>query len=87
MFGMMPLVCIYYPVTVLPHWLQYVAWSLPPTYVFEGMRSLLMEHVFRTDLMTAALAINVVLITLSFAVFLMLLRSARQHGSLIQTGE
>jgi len=87
MFGMMPLACIYYPVTVLPHWLQVVAWSLPPTYVFEGMRSLLTEHVFRADLMVDAIAINVVLIALSFAVFLMLLRSARQHGSLIQTGE
>jgi len=51
------------------------------------MRTLLMEHVFRTDLMIDALAINVVLIAISFAVFLMLLRSARQHGSLIQTGE
>ena len=87
MFGMMPLACIYYPVTVLPHWLQYLAWSLPPTYVFEGMRSLLMEHVFRADLMVDAIAINVVLIAASFGVFLMLLRSARQHGSLIQTGE
>jgi ABC-2 type transport system permease protein len=87
MFGMMPLACIYYPVTVLPHWLQVVAWSLPPTYVFEGMRSLLMEHVFHADLMAYALVINVVLITISFAIFLMLLRSARQHGSLIQAGE
>jgi ABC-2 type transport system permease protein len=87
MFAMMPLACIYYPVTVLPHWLQHVAWALPPTYVFEGMRALLTEHVFRTDLMVDALAINVVLIALSFAVFLVLLRSARQHGSLIQTGE
>ena len=51
MFALMPLACIYYPVTVLPHWLQYVAWALPPTYVFEGMRALLIEHVFRTDLM------------------------------------
>jgi ABC-2 type transport system permease protein len=87
MFGMMPLACIYYPVMVLPDWLQVVAWSLPPTYVFEGMRSLLMEQVFRADLMVDALAINVVLITISFAIFLMLLRSARRHGSLIQTGE
>jgi ABC-2 type transport system permease protein len=87
MFGMMPLACIYYPVTVLPHWLQYVAWSLPPTYVFEGMRALLTEHVFRADLMADALVINIVLIAASFGIFLMLLRSARQHGSLIQTGE
>jgi ABC-2 type transport system permease protein len=83
----MPLACIYYPVTVLPHWLQYVAWTLPPTYVFEGMRSLLMDHVFRADLMIEALLINVVLFIASFAIFLVLLRSARRHGSLIQGGE
>ena len=87
MFGLMPLACIYYPVTVLPHWLQYVAWTLPPTYVFEGMRALLSEHVFRADLMVSALAINAVLLMASFATFLALLRSARRHGSLIQGGE
>jgi ABC-2 type transport system permease protein len=87
MFGLMPLACIYYPVTVLPHWLQYVAWTLPPTYVFEGMRSLLIDHVFRADLMVSALAINVVLLIASFAIFLVLLRSARRAGSLIQGGE
>jgi ABC-2 type transport system permease protein len=87
MFGLMPLACIYYPVTVLPHWLQYVAWTLPPTYVFEGMRSLLIDHVFRADLMIEALAINAVLFLASFAAFLALLRSARRLGSLIQSGE
>src|SRR3981189_3248193 len=87
MFGVMPLACIYYPVTVLPHWLQYVAWTLPPTYVFEGMRALLMDHMFRADLMIQALLINVVLFIASFAIFLVLLRSARRHGSLIQGGE
>jgi ABC-2 type transport system permease protein len=87
MFGVMPLACVYYPVSVLPNWLQYVAWALPPTYVFEGMRALLTDHVFRTDLMIEALAINVVLLIASFAIFLALLRSARRHGSLIQTGE
>jgi ABC-2 type transport system permease protein len=87
MFGLMPLACIYYPVTVLPHWLQYVAWSLPPTYVFEGMRALLSDKVFRSDLMLEALAINAVLFIASFAAFLALLRSARSHGSLIGGGE
>jgi ABC-2 type transport system permease protein len=74
-------------VTVLPHWLQYVAWALPPTYVFEGMRTLLIDHVFRADLMISALAINAVLFIGSFAVFLALLRSARRQGSLLQSGE
>src|SRR5258707_5399691 len=87
MFGVMPLACIYYPVTVLPHWLQYVAWALPPTYVFEGMRALLIGHWLRADLIIDALLINVVLFVASFAIFLALLRSARRHGSLIQSGE
>jgi ABC-2 type transport system permease protein len=87
MFGIMPLACIYYPVTVLPHWLQYVAWALPPTYVFEGMRALLIDKVFRADLMVSALAINAVLLIASFAIFLALLRSAKRHGSLLGGGE
>ncbi len=87
MFGLLPLVCVYYPVSVLPHWLQPVAWILPPTYVFEGMRALLIGHEFRADLMIEALAINAVLFIASFAVFLGLLKSARRHGSLIQSGE
>jgi ABC-2 type transport system permease protein len=72
---------------VLPGWLQYLAWALPPTYVFEGMRSLLIDHVFRTELMVDALAINAVLFAASFAIFLALLRSAKRHGSLLGGGE
>ncbi len=87
MFALMPLACIYYPVTVLPLWLQYVAWALPPTYVFEGMRALLIEGVFRTDLMFDALAINAGLLAASFAAFLALLRSAKRNGSLLAAGE
>ena len=87
MFALMPLACVYYPVSVLPHWLQYLSWALPPTYVFEGMRALLIDHVFRADLMAAALVINAVLILASFAAFLALLRSARHHGSLLGGGE
>jgi ABC-2 type transport system permease protein len=87
MFGILPLACVYYPVSVLPHWLQYVAWALPPTYVFEGMRALLIDHVFRADLMVDALLINAVLFIVSFAIFLGLLNSARRAGSLLQGGE
>src|SRR5882724_699287 len=86
-FALMPLACVYYPVKVLPHWLQYLSWALPPTYVFEGMRSLLIDQVFRADLMVSALLINAVLLMASFAAFLALLNSARRHGSLLGGGE
>jgi ABC-2 type transport system permease protein len=87
MFLFLPLTCVYYPVAVLPVWLQPVAWSLPPTYVFEGMRALLIDHVFRADLMIEAFAINVGLFAAGAVAFFMLLRSARRHGTLLQTGE
>ena len=87
MFLFLPLTCVYYPVSVLPVWLQYVAWSLPPTYVFEGMRALLIGHVFRADLMIEAFAFNVVLFAAASFTFLQLLERARVHGSLIQAGE
>ena len=87
MFLFMPLTCVYYPVTTLPAWLQAVAWMLPPTYVFEGMRALLIEKVFRPDLMLDALGLNVVFFAAGVVAFLALIRSARRHGSLMQTGE
>src|SRR5712672_3860908 len=86
MFGVMPLACVYYPVTVLPHWLQYVAWALPPTHVFEGMRALLIDHEFRADLMVEAFFMNMVLFSAGVAGFMLLLSAARRHGSLMQTG-
>ncbi len=87
MFLIMPIACIYYPVDVLPVWLQYVAWALPPTYVFEGMRALVSEQVFRGDLMVQALALNAVYFAAASMAFLKLLNSARNQGSLVQTGE
>jgi ABC-2 type transport system permease protein len=87
MFLFLPLTCVYYPVDVLPGFLQVVAWALPPTYVFEGMRALIIDHVFRADLMVQSLAFNVVLFAAASLAFLKLLQSAREQGSLLQTGE
>ncbi|MGE3149651.1 MAG: ABC transporter permease [Pseudorhodoplanes sp.] len=87
MFILLPLACVYYPVSILPAWLQWISWLLPPTYVFEGMRALLIDHVFRTDLMVQSLGLNAVYFGAASLAFLKLLNSARAHGSLVQTGE
>jgi ABC-2 type transport system permease protein len=87
MFLFMPLTCVYYPVTTLPVWLQPVAWLLPPTYVFEGMRALVIDKVFRPDLMIDALGLNAILFAAGVFGFLQLLQSARRRGSLMQSGE
>ena len=87
MFLLLPLACVYYPVAVLPLWLQTFAWVLPPTYVFEGMRALLMAHTFRADLMIQALVLNVAWFAVAVLAYLALRASARRNGSLMQTGE
>ena len=87
MFLFLPLTCVYYPVAVLPLWLQWFAWMLPPTYVFEGMRALIIDHVFRADLMIESFALNAVFFIAASIAFLKLLDSARVQGSLLQTGE
>lgn len=87
MFLFLPLTCVYYPVAVLPDWLQVFAWMLPPTYVFEGMRALLIDGVFRADLMIQAFALNALVFAIGAAGFLMLLRSARREGTLLQGGD
>lgn len=87
MFMLLPFACVYYPVAVLPVWLQPVSWLLPPTYVFEGMRRALIDHLFRADLMIEGFALNLVYLALGLFAFTTLLRGARRKGSLLAAGE
>jgi ABC-2 type transport system permease protein len=87
MFLIMPVAAVFYPVAILPSFLQPLAWALPPTYVFEGMRAVLIDHVFRADLMVEALVINIGLMAVACFVFLKLVDSARRIGSLMAIGE
>ncbi|MGH9524180.1 MAG: ABC transporter permease, partial [Terriglobales bacterium] len=36
-----PFAGVYYPVSTLPRWMQYIARALPPSYVFEGLRGII----------------------------------------------
>lgn len=87
MFLLLPLCAVFYPVSVLPGFLQPVSWALPPTYVFEGLRAILFDHTFRADLMAEALAINAVYMTAASVAFVRLTDSARRIGSLMAVGE
>ena len=39
-----PFVGVFYPLSVLPGWMQAISHALPPSYVFEGMRQVLGGH-------------------------------------------
>ena len=86
-FTLSPVSAVYYPVAILPHWLQPVAWALPSTYVFEGMRTLLFQKVFRADYLLTAGALDLVLLSVGVWTFFLALRDARRRGALLQLGE
>jgi ABC-2 type transport system permease protein len=86
-FALAPLSCIYYPITILPGWLQPVAWALPSTHVFEGMRAVLFEHTFRMDYFLSAVALDLVYLAAGAVIFFIAFRDARRRGALLQMGE
>lgn len=87
MFLIAPVSAIYYPVSIFPAWLQTIAWCLPSTYVFEGLRTLMIDHIFRYDYFFTSLAINAVFFTASIMTFLWAFRLARHRGLLLKQGE
>jgi ABC-2 type transport system permease protein len=82
-----PLSGVYYPIDTLPGWLQPIAWSLPTSYVFEGMRAILFENQFRLDLLAEGTALNLFYVMLGAGFFLYICHVARQRGLLLQQGE
>ena len=60
---------------------------MPPTYVFEDLHGVLLDHVLRADLILTGLAINSLLFAATAVGFAWLLASARRPGALLQMGE
>jgi ABC-2 type transport system permease protein len=86
-FFLLPISCVYYPLSTLPPWLQPIAASLPATHVFEGLRALLIEARFRGDLMLMAFGLNVLYLTGAYLIFRYFFWRARVSGALLQIGE
>ena len=86
-FLIAPVSCIYYPLSVLPDWLQAIAWALPTAAVFEGMRAVLIDGVVRADLLIRAVVLNLCYIAGAASVFLYGFHVARRRGLLLQVGE
>jgi ABC-2 type transport system permease protein len=86
-FGLAPISAVFYPVSVLPPWLQGVALSLPTTHVFEGMRAVLAGGGFPAAHLAWAFALNLVLLGLATLLFVAVFRVARRRGLLLNVGE
>ena len=86
-FLLAPFSCIYYPLETLPLWMQSIAQYLSTTYVFEGMRALILKGEWVPELLGKAFLLNAIYFILGLSVFCLSLRSARRRGLLLQSGE
>jgi ABC-2 type transport system permease protein len=85
-FLLQPVSAVFYPVAVLPNWLQTVAFFIPSSHVFEALRTL-----FATgDVLGASLAVGAVLDVVYFLIAARVaqaaFRSVRERGLLSRPG-
>jgi ABC-2 type transport system permease protein len=86
-FSLLPFVAAYYPVSVMPQALQWISWSLPATYVFESMKSLIAGQGLHSENLLTALVLNCGYFCAAAFILWRAYQGARRRGGLIQMGE
>jgi ABC-2 type transport system permease protein len=87
LFLLAPLGCIYYPLSILPDWLQILAKALPLVYIFEEVRSILINNIVDYSNIMSALVLNFIYFIIAIFVFYRAFDEARKKGTLINVGE
>jgi ABC-2 type transport system permease protein len=81
-FLLQPFSAVFYPVDVLPGWMQAVARCLPSTWVFEGMRQVLATGRADSAHLALAFSLNLPWLALGALVFGLILARVRRQGRL-----
>lgn len=79
-YAFSPFSAVFYPVSVLPEWAQVIAHCLPTTYIFEGMRKILIERVFPIEMFTISIVLNIVFLALAITYFYYMFQKSRNKG-------
>jgi ABC-2 type transport system permease protein len=87
LFFLAPLGCIYYPIEILPDWLQIISKLLPLVHIFEEMRNILINDTVNYFEIIKAIFISSLYFLLGVIVFYISYLGARVRGTLINIGE
>ena len=87
LFLLAPLGCIYYPIEILPDWLQSIAKSLPLVYIFEEVRNILMYQTYSVINIFRATMINFLYYSTSVFIFYIAFEKSTEKGTLMNMGE
>jgi len=86
-FLFQPLSCVFYPMEVLPGILQKIAWMVPPSHIFEGMRAVLLNGDIPTVHVIWATGLNAVYLMIMILWFYHTFSICKERGMLVRVGE
>lgn len=75
-----PFACVFYPLSVLPDWMQWVAQALPPAYVFENIRTIMNGGTARLVDLWLGAGLGVLYILLACLLFVRVYQRAVRTG-------
>lgn len=75
-----PFVGVFYPISTLPRWMQYIAHVLPPSYVFEAMRAIVRGGSTSPRYLISASLLAAIYLLLACWLFTRVYRHAVQTG-------
>jgi len=87
LFFLAPLGCIYYPIEILPEWLQLISKILPLVYIFEEMRNILINDMINYYSIFKGAMISFLYFIFGVVIFYISHSGARDRGTLINMGE
>lgn len=83
-FFLQPFSAVFYPISVLPKFLQDIAYFIPLSHIFEGLRYTLRTGGFDSNTFWTALILNMVYFAASISFFILTFRSVKQSGKLVK---
>lgn len=85
-FLIQPAAAVFYPLNVLPRWLQPISLCIPATHVFEGMRQVLRGEGLSIHHLLWAFGLNILYLIAGTAFFRHMFNVAREKGLLAKLG-
>jgi ABC-2 type transport system permease protein len=87
LFGITPFAAVFYPVSILPAAVRPIAFIVPASHVFEGMRAALLTGATQWGEFGWALGLNIIWLIGASLLFSRQFQVARTRGALLSIGE
>lgn len=75
-----PFCGVFYPMEVLPGWMQVIGYAMPATYALESMRSLVFNGYLSYKMLATGLCLNIVYLMIALACFVYTFERSRSNG-------